>query len=205
VGQVGVGHLENSLKTIYDDTTYPRMSYSLSSFRQTLPLDCWYTQHMNDQTSKVLSCGLLVQSPDGWFLAHATRTPRWDLPKGRIEPDETPLEAALREALEETGLDLAHLSDRIEDRGRHGYIPKKDLHLFFVEVPEAFDLSTCHCTTHVENENGSYPETDRWEWVPLCEVRNRLGKGMIKYMEARGLLPEIKPSPAMAQTTSLRR
>ena len=29
----------------------------------------------------------------------------WDLPKGRLEPGETPLEGAMREAREETGLD----------------------------------------------------------------------------------------------------
>lgn len=156
-----------------------------------------YTGRMNTPPPRVLSCGLLVQSPAGWFLAHATRTPRWDLPKGRIEPNETPLEAALRETLEETGLDLGHLREQIQDHGRHDYIPKKDLHLFFVEVDEAFDLDGCHCTTHVVSERGTYPETDRWEWVPLDDVRNRLGKGMIKYLEARGLLdPIFQPSPS---------
>lgn len=149
---------------------------------------------MTQPSPRVLSCGLLVQSPAGWFLAHATRTPRWDLPKGRIEPDETPLQAALRETLEETGLDLSYLQDRIQDLGRHHYIPKKDLHLFFAEVDEPFDLSKCHCTTHVENERGNYPETDRWEWVPIAEVRSRLGKGMIQYLETLELLP-LLPQP----------
>lgn len=147
--------------------------------------------------TRVLSCGLLVQSPAGWFLAHATRTPRWDLPKGRIEPGETPVEAALRETLEETGLDLAHLQGQLIDHGRHAYIPKKDLHLFSVMVDEAFDLGACGCTTYVERDNGRYPETDRWEWVPLHQVRDRLGKGMLKYLESRGLLA---PEPAVSSS-----
>lgn len=160
-----------------------------------------YTDSMNTShkpQSRVLSCGLLVKSPAGWFLAHATRTPRWDLPKGRIEPGETPLEAAMRETLEETGMDLGHLEDKLVDHGRHDYIPKKDLHLFSVEVDEAFDLAGCGCSTYIERDNGRYPETDRWEWVPVHQVRERLGKGMLKYLEARGLLapqPTVSSSP----------
>ena len=39
---------------------------------------------------RVLSCALLATSPSGWLLAHATRTPRWDLPKGKLEAGEPP-------------------------------------------------------------------------------------------------------------------
>lgn len=137
---------------------------------------------------KSLSCGLLVISPAGWLLAHATRTPRWDLPKGGIEPGETPLQAALRECEEETGLDLAYLHHRIRDHGRHPYIPKKDLHLFSVRVDEAFDLGACSCSTQIEREGHMYPETDRWEWTPKELARERLGQGMIRYLERAGFL-----------------
>ena len=139
-------------------------------------------------SSKALSCGLLVISPAGWLLAHATRTPRWDLPKGGIEVGETPLQAALRECQEETGLDLGYLHNRIRDHGRHPYIPKKDLHLFSVRVEEPLDLSVCSCSTMIEREGGSYPETDRWEWTPKTLARERLGAGMVRYLERAGFL-----------------
>jgi 8-oxo-dGTP pyrophosphatase MutT (NUDIX family) len=50
------------------------------------------------------------RTPDGIEIALAARRTRrgelaWGLPKGLIEPNEDPVEAALREVLEETGLE----------------------------------------------------------------------------------------------------
>lgn len=137
----------------------------------------------------VLSCGLLVQSPAGWLLAHTTKTPRWDVPKGRIEPGETPLAAALRETQEETGLALHAFADRMVDLGRHRYIKKKDLHLFKLWVPAPLDLSGCACSTHVVRHGRQYPEIDAWAWVPASRVSEKIGKGLRAYLEALSLLP----------------
>ena len=124
------------------------------------------------------------------LLAHATRTPRWDLPKGKIEPGETPMEAALRECLEETGLDLSGYKDRLVDLGAHSYLPRKDLHLFRLDLPEALDLSGCSCSTYVQRgeEGERWPETDDYAWVPLEEVFTRVGKSLMAYLVARGVL-----------------
>ena len=43
-------------------------------------------------------------------LVHRTRYDDWALPKGKLEPGESPLEAALREVLEETGYRAKALS-----------------------------------------------------------------------------------------------
>lgn len=56
-------------------------------------------------------------TPEGvrFLLLRAYRN--WDLPKGRLEPGETPLQAAIREVREETGLgelDFAWGDDSIE-------------------------------------------------------------------------------------------
>lgn len=62
---------------------------------------------MNTPTIDVAVC--VVQSPEGRVLL-AERTARqvaagfWELPGGKIEPGETPAEAAARELVEETGL-----------------------------------------------------------------------------------------------------
>ena len=154
------------------------------------------TQEKFDQAStgnastKQLSCGLLVVSPAGILLAHATRTPRWDLPKGKIEPNETPMEAALRECVEETGLDLSPYISQMVDLGAHPYLPRKDLHLFRLDLDEPLDLSNCECTTYIRRgESGDrYPETDDYAWVPKDEVFTRVGKSLMAYLVAREVL-----------------
>lgn len=159
-----------------------------------------YDAHMNTQTHKkpfprVLSCGILIESPAGWLLAHASRTPRWDIPKGKIEPGEKPVEAALRETREEIGIDLEWAREMMVDLGRHSYLPKKDLHLFHLVLDHALDLAGCVCTTYVELPDGErIPETDDYEWVPLDRVRNRIGNGLAAYMHQRGLL-DAPPEP----------
>jgi 8-oxo-dGTP diphosphatase len=56
----------------------------------------------------VLCAGAVVRDPAGrLLLVRRARDPAagmWSLPGGRIEPGETPAEAAAREVLEETGL-----------------------------------------------------------------------------------------------------
>ena len=51
----------------------------------------------------VRAAGGIVTAPDGTMLL-IQRNGRWDLPKGKVEPGETLLQAALREVEEETGI-----------------------------------------------------------------------------------------------------
>ncbi len=51
--------------------------------------------------------GVIVLDHKSRHLIIKGPTGKWSFPKGRIEPGETSYEAALREALEETGLDLS--------------------------------------------------------------------------------------------------
>ncbi len=51
----------------------------------------------------VEAAGGLVTDPEGRLLVFLRRG-KWDLPKGKIDPGETPEQAALREVSEETGL-----------------------------------------------------------------------------------------------------
>ncbi len=144
---------------------------------------------MTNQTAREMSCALLVESPAGWLLAHATHTPRWDLPKGHLEPGETPIAAALRECLEETGLDFSSQEASIEDLGSHRYLPKKDLHLFRLRVPAALDLSACCCSTFFRRKDGlEIPETDAYAWVSLPHIQARIGKSLASLLLSLGLL-----------------
>lgn len=51
---------------------------------------------------EIPAAGGIVRSPRGVLFIF--RRGKWDLPKGKIDKDETPREAALREVTEETGL-----------------------------------------------------------------------------------------------------
>lgn len=118
-----------------------------------------------------LSCGVLIlNARRELLLCHVTGQPHWDLPKGGIEPGETPLQAALRETVEETGLQLD--PGALLDLGRLAYTAKKDLHLFAVLEPR-FEPRTLHCASHfLEHRTGRRrPEMDAFGWFALQRVR----------------------------------
>ena len=89
------------------------------------------------------SCGVIVGDGERILLGHATRSPRWDIPKGGVEPGEGFAEAAARELQEETGLivppaELAAL-------GVYSYLRGKDLALFAWTPPALPDPNNLVC------------------------------------------------------------
>jgi 8-oxo-dGTP pyrophosphatase MutT (NUDIX family) len=117
-----------------------------------------------------LSCGiLLLNAHRELLLCHVTGQRHWDLPKGGIHTGESPLQAALRETREETGLQLAPTTAL--DLGRHAYTAKKDLHLFAV-LAERFDTRTLHCDSFfLERGSGrARPEMDGFGWFAFDRV-----------------------------------
>ena len=64
----------------------------------------------------------IIYRKDGEVLFVRKRKAKWNLPGGRVERDETPLEAAMREMAEETGLafdELRYLTTYREDKVIH--------------------------------------------------------------------------------------
>ena len=117
-----------------------------------------------------LSCGIVILTEDReLLLCHVTGQNHWDLPKGGIDAGETPLDAALRETREETGLRLDAAA--LVEIGRVRYTPKKDLHLFAARSPR-LPLSTFRCETYYLDRYSSrrLPEMDGFGWFAFDKV-----------------------------------
>ena len=151
-------------RTIYDN---PWMSLDLVDVEQ--PDGSRYEQHVVRMARTVAAT---VMTDDAgrallmWRHRHITDTWGWEIPSGRIEADETPEQAAAREALEETGW-------------RPG-----PLRLLVASQPSNGSIDTVHYIFHADGgrqvgEPADGNEAERIEWVPLAEVRALVAKGEI--------------------------
>ena len=147
-----------------------------------------------------LSCGIVVLAPTReLLLCHVTGQRHWDLPKGGIHDGETPVEAAVRETMEETGLVFA--SDALVDLGRFGYTGKKDLHLF-AAASERVDPAALSCeSTFVER--GSWrrlPEMDGFGWFAIDRLPElctpRMAAVLAEALDLDRVLESLQPPPA---------
>jgi predicted NUDIX family NTP pyrophosphohydrolase len=95
------------------------------------------------------------------LLGHASRSQRWDIPKGLAEPGEPLLEAAVREMLEETGLQAD--PHALQPLGTHAYLRDKDLALFAWRPNGLPDPARLRCSSLVGLPGGkTMPELDRF-------------------------------------------
>jgi 8-oxo-dGTP pyrophosphatase MutT (NUDIX family) len=131
--------------------------------------------------TKRISCGVIVTDGNRVLLGHATRSPRWDIPKGLAEPGETLADAASRELAEETGLDVA--VDELRPLGVHPYLRDKDLALFMwrrAEIPSPNTL-TCR-STFILPGGAVVPEFDRFGVFSWDEAFGKVGKNMARVL-----------------------
>ena len=134
-------------------------------------------------TSRQTSCGVIVTDGQQLLLGHATRSPRWDIPKGIVEPGETLAVAAARELLEETGLMVT--PEEITNLGVHPYLRGKDLALFMWRPPQLPDPQSLTCTSRFALPNGTLlPEFDRFGLFPWEEALLRVGKNLARILGA---------------------
>lgn len=145
-------------------------------------------------SSTLLSCGLLVINERGELLVgHSTGSTHWDLPKGLIDPGETPIACALREAQEEFG--LAFAPGRLVDLGRHAYYRGKDLHLFAVGTDSAATRpEACMCASFFDDERTGrrLPEIDAFAWADDEVLGLRLAASMRRLLLGKGVLAEAR-------------
>jgi 8-oxo-dGTP pyrophosphatase MutT (NUDIX family) len=99
-----------------------------------------------------------------WRHRFITDTWGWEIPAGRIEPGESPEQAAHREALEETGWRPGPL------RPLAAYAPSNG------SSDQVFNLFLAEGATHV-GEPTDPAESERVEWVPVERVRELIERG----------------------------
>jgi putative (di)nucleoside polyphosphate hydrolase len=134
----------------------------------------------------LLTCGVLVTDRIRLLLGHATRSPRWDIPKGLTEPGEAARDAALRELEEETGLRAEAAA--LTDLGRHTYRPGKDLALFAWTPAALPDPSALVCASRFTARDGAVlPEFDRFGLFVWDDALGRVGRNMAR------ILADVRP------------
>ncbi len=90
----------------------------------------------------------------------------WEIPAGRIDPDETPTEAAARETLEETGWRPGRL------RPLGSWFPSNGA------IDQTFHVFVAEGATH-EGDPSDPNEAERVEWVPVSRIRGLIRDGEI--------------------------
>ncbi|MEJ0019773.1 MAG: NUDIX hydrolase [Acetobacteraceae bacterium] len=130
---------------------------------------------------KQTSCGVIVTDGERVLLGHATRSPRWDIPKGLAEAGESFAAAAVRELAEETGLTVAETGLRA--LGVHAYLRGKDLALFEWMPAQMPPLDSLVCRSTFTLSGGAVlPEFDRFDLVPWPEALARVGKNLARVL-----------------------
>jgi putative (di)nucleoside polyphosphate hydrolase len=130
---------------------------------------------------KRISCGVIVTDGARLLLGHASRSPRWDIPKGLADPGEHLLAAAVRELLEETGLNAD--PETLQSLGTHTYLRDKDLALFAWRQNSLPDPSRLRCSSLVELPGGkTMPELDRFGVFELDAALAVVGRNLARVL-----------------------
>ena len=112
-----------------------------------------------------LSCGAVVvrRTDDGWKTILLRAFHNWDFPKGVREAGEEPMEAALREVGEETGIDdlVFDWGDRYFETGPYS---KGKVARYYLGITGKEDI-----VMGISPETGE-PEHQEWRWVSFDEA-----------------------------------
>lgn len=136
----------------------------------------------------VLSCGILLLSDrHDILLCHSTGNTWWDILKGRADPGEEPVQAAVREAFEESGIQFH--PDELLELGHMPYYPGKDLHLFVAHRRrDQLDVAACRCTSYFNDpRRGGRPtlEVDDFKWVAFADIPSHCTKNMTQVLSMK--------------------
>jgi predicted NUDIX family NTP pyrophosphohydrolase len=124
-----------------------------------------------------LSAGVVFITDNKILLGHSTGNRHWDIPKGHVEDNETPIIAAIRETKEESNTSVSE--NELEDLGEYRYRSDKKLHLFLCREKH-IDITQFKCTSYFTHFSGKeLPEIDKLQWFPFEEaIQQKLAKNM---------------------------
>jgi 8-oxo-dGTP pyrophosphatase MutT (NUDIX family) len=133
--------------------------------------------------AKLISCGVIVTDGTLILLGHATRSPRWDIPKGLAESGESLASAAVRELAEETGLAVGE--NELRPLGVRAYLRDKALALFVWTPAQMPVASTLQCrSTFVAQDGTVLPEFDRFGLFTWNEALGKVGKNLASVLSS---------------------
>lgn len=141
--------------------------------------------------AKIKAAGVFIIQKSGKVLiCHPTNhsSKVWSIPKGRVEENETLMNAAIRETFEETNIDLTQLKDfELRYMGDAEYrTGKKVLSGFmFLERQESnfdWDSIELRCDSTVPEEEGGFPEMDDFKWVEISEAKELIHETQVKIL-----------------------
>lgn len=105
-----------------------------------------------------------------------------DIPKGRKNSGESPIQTALRELREETGLILS--KESLIDLGTFKYRPEKNLHLFFFEKEDiSWYIGDYHCTSKFIINGIEVSEMVGYELVSYEEIEKKFFKSLVPILK----------------------
>jgi 8-oxo-dGTP pyrophosphatase MutT (NUDIX family) len=114
--------------------------------------------------------GVAVTKNGSVLGCHPTGEPSgiYDLPKGHIDPGERPIEAAVRELREETGIEVD--SGDLVYLGFYPYAAGSKFYLYWYDYPEG-NIANFTCPSKIHNceshpERNGKPEMDGYAWLP---------------------------------------
>ena len=107
------------------------------------------------------------RAEEGWLFLLLRAFNHWDFPKGMVEPDEDPLDAAKREAAEEAGLYDLEFPFGDNYRETVPYAGGKVARYYLAETHEE------NVQLPVSEELGR-PEHHEWRWVSFEEAEDLL-------------------------------
>jgi 8-oxo-dGTP pyrophosphatase MutT (NUDIX family) len=129
--------------------------------------------------SKILAAGVFLVRNNGKILiCHPTnhKPDFWSIPKGKLDDNETPLAAAIRETFEESNISLLFNEKNIIALEPVNYGHKKKMLYPFVffesmSVVLDWDKFDIKCNSNVPLDRGGFPEMDDYKWVSIEEAR----------------------------------
>jgi len=137
---------------------------------------------------KTLSAGVIVTDGRSLLLCHVTGAHHWDLPKGKVDPGESELDAAARELYEETSLKVSPAM--LQPLGIFAYKKNKDLSLWLYKVDVLPDPAGLDCLSTFDSGKGIHKkEMDGFSNVKWDKVEKYVVSDMLRVLkEVRTLL-----------------